>query len=215
MRAAIALIPMLGCGSSTPPPKETPAAPTAKQSTPPATSIAVANDAPKGEIVTAEVEKMNSDEWGRPPVTFRKGHVSPRQPAPTTKTATGFQVQFASHATITTPTIYDRAVIVSGGFKSKELYAYEATTGKPRWAIDLHDDGPSSPACESETCVINTESCTIFAIDVKTGKQRWSYWLGDPLTSAPTIANNRVFASYPASETSDKKPKPPDASHAL
>ena len=220
MRAAAIAAVLVGCGSSTPP-KEKPVKlgnPAAPPAAAPATSTPAeaARDAPKGEIVTAEVEKMNSDEYGRPPVKFRPGHVSPRKPAPTTKTATGFQVQFASHATITTPTVYDRAVIVSGGFKSKELYAYEAQTGKPRWAIDLHDDGPSSPACESGVCVINTESCTIFAIDVKTGKQLWSFWLGDPLTSAPTIAKNRVFASYPAASTSDpKKARPPGASHAL
>jgi outer membrane protein assembly factor BamB len=221
MRAAAIAAVLVGCGSSKPAPKETPPpkTPVAAEPAPapaPTAPAAIANDAPKGEIVTAEVEKMNSGEYGRPPVKFRPGHVSPRKPAPTTRTATGFQVQFASHATITTPTVYDRAVIVSGGFKSKELYAYEATTGKPRWAIDLHDDGPSSPACESGACVISTESCTIFAIDVKTGKQLWSFWLGDPLTSAPTIANERVFASYPAASTSDpKKPRPPGASHAL
>ena len=216
--AVAALI--LGCGSKTPPTqvKETPKpAPVAAMPTPTAPAVTkVDGDAPKGEIVTAEVEKMNSDAFGRPPIKFNKGHVSPRKPAPTTKTATGFQVQFASHATITTPTVYERSVIVSGGFKSKELYAYEAQTGKSMWAIDLHDDGPSSPACESETCVISTESCTIFALEAKTGKLKWSYFLGDPLTSAPTIAKGRVFASYPAAGTSDaKKPRPPGASHAL
>jgi outer membrane protein assembly factor BamB len=217
MKAAIsAVLFTVACGSSTSPKQPaTKQAPVVSNS-PAAKPVPTPTDAPKGEIVTAEVEKMNSDEFGRPPVKFNKGSVSPRKAAPTTKTATGFQVQFASHATITTPTIYERAVIVSGGFKSSELYAYEASTGKSLWAIDLHDDGPSSPACESETCVISTESCTLFAIDAKTGKQRWSYWLGDPLTSAPTIAKDRVFASYPAASTNDpKKPRPPNASHAL
>ncbi|MBA3503567.1 MAG: PQQ-binding-like beta-propeller repeat protein [Deltaproteobacteria bacterium] len=213
--AAVALF-LLGCGSQPPPAPGPTASPTAVAPTPEASKAKVDHDAPKGEIVTAEIEKMNSAEFGRPPVKFNKGHVSARKPAPTTKTANGFQVQFASHATITTPTVYERSVIVSGGFKSKELYAYEAQSGKPMWAIDLHDDGPSSPACESETCVISTESCTIFALEAKTGKMKWSYWLGDPLTSAPTIAKNRVFASYPAAGTSDpKKPRPPGASHAL
>ena len=172
-------------------------------------------DRPPGELVTAAVEAMNGPTYGRPPIDFRKGSVS-RIKAPTAKrTATGYQVQFASHATITTPTVYDRAVIVSGGFKSQQLYALEATTGKPRWALELHDDGPSSPACEHGVCVINTESCTIFAIAAETGKLLWSYWLGDPLTSAPTIAGDRVFASYPAGTTADGKPRPPGASHAL
>jgi len=62
-----------------------------------------------GEIVTAEVLKMNGAEFGRPASKFRPGSVS-AVPAPkSSKTATGFQVQFASHATITTPTEIGRA----------------------------------------------------------------------------------------------------------
>ena len=171
--------------------------------------------APDGEIVTAEIEAMNSKDHGRPPIQFRPGSVSPLPAPKAAKTVSGFQVQFASHATITTPTVYDRAVIVSGGFQSKELYAFEARTGKSIWALDLHDDGPSSPACEQGVCVVNTESCTIFAIAADTGKLLWSYWLGDPLTSAPTIAGDRVFASYPATGTADGKAAPPGANHAL
>jgi outer membrane protein assembly factor BamB len=105
---------------------------------------------------------------------------------------------------------------VSGGFRSEQIYAYEARTGKPVWGLDLHDDGPSSPACDREVCVVSTESCTMFAIAADTGKHLWSYWLGDPLTSAPSIANGRVFASYPTGQTADEgKPRPPGASHAL
>ena len=132
---------------------------------------------------------MNAD--AKPIAQFRGGSVSPIEPPKAAKTATGFQVVFGSNATITTPTVYDRKVIVSGGFRANQLFAYEATTGKPVWGINLHDDGPSSPACEDGVCVINTESCTIFAVDAQTGKHLWSYWLGDPLTSAPTIAGGR------------------------
>ena len=169
---------------------------------------------PPGDIVTAEVLKMNGPEYGRPAARWRPGSVAPIAAPPSTRTASGFQVQFASHATITTPTVYDRKVLVSGGFQGKELFAYEAGTGKPLWGIDLHDDGPSSPACDDGVCVLNTESCTIFAIEARTGKHLWSYWLGDPLTSAPTIAGGRVFASYPQGAT-DGKPMPPGAHHAL
>ncbi len=223
MKAAItAAIPALsclvGCGSSTE------RGPTAPPTAPPTASLgkvpevvrtADGQEAPSGELVTELVVKMNSAEYGRPPTTFRPGHVSPRAAPKAQPTPTGFSVHFGSGATVTTPTVYERAVIVSGGFSSKELYAFEATTGAPLWAIDLHDDGPSSPACERGVCVVSTESCTLFAIDAGTGKQLWSYWLGDPLTSAPTIANDRVFASYPAAGTSGGKPRPPGATHAL
>jgi outer membrane protein assembly factor BamB len=159
---------------------------------------------------------MNSARYARPPTTFRAGHVSPRPSPKPARTAAGFVVQFGSHASITTPTVYRNSVIVSGGFQSKELYAFETRTGKPQWAIDLHDDGPSSPACEDNVCVISTESCTLFALAADTGKALWSFWLGDPLTSAPTIAHGRVFASYPAAGTAaGTLPRPPGASHAL
>jgi outer membrane protein assembly factor BamB len=169
---------------------------------------------PQGEIVTAQIKELNSDKYGRPPSKFRSGAVSPIAAPKPTKTSTGYQVKFASAATIVTPTVYDHEVIVSGGFRSKELYAYESQTGKPLWGINLGDDGPSASACEQGVCVLNTESCTIFAVDAKTGKQLWSYWLGDPLTSAPTIAGNLVFAAYPA-QSAEGGAVPPGANHAL
>ncbi len=169
---------------------------------------------PDAELVTAQVLAMNSHDRGRPPNKFRTGHVVKRATPKPTSTVTGFEVKFGA-AMITTPTVYDRKVIVSGGFNSKELYAFEAKTGKPVWGISLDDDGPSNPACERGICVINTESCTIFAIDANTGDQLWSWWLGDPLTSAPTIAGGRVFTSFPAAATSDGKPRPDGASHVL
>jgi Ca-activated chloride channel homolog len=172
-------------------------------------------DVPKGEIVTDQVKEMNSGKYGRPPTEFRPGHPTRVEPPRPTKTQAGFQVVFASAAQITTPTVYERKLIVSGGFRSTLLYAYESQTGKPIWGLNLHDDGPSSTACERDVCVVNTESCTIFAVQASTGKHLWSYWLGDPLTSAPTIANQRVFAAYPAGTTSDGKPRPPGATHAL
>jgi Ca-activated chloride channel homolog len=210
---ATAAVLVLGCGgkektTTTPAPQKQPMAVKS------VTSVDSDNP-PQGEIVTAELEKMNGSDYGRPGTTFQKGNPRPIQVPKASKTATGFQVQFASHATITTPTVYEREVIVSGGFQGKELYAYETQTGKEIWGIDLGDDGPSSPACENQVCVVNTESCTIFAVDAKTGKHLWSYWLGDPLTSAPTIAGNRVFASYPASGGENGKPQPPNANHAL
>lgn len=170
--------------------------------------------APDAEVVTHAVLAMNAPGSGRPPNKFRTGHVTKKLAPTATATATGFEVKFGA-AMITTPTVYDRKIIVSGGFNSKELYAFEAKTGKPVWGVSLDDDGPSNPACESGVCVINTESCTIFALDAKTGDELWSWWLGDPLTSAPTIAQNRVFTSFPAATTADGKPRPEGATHVL
>jgi outer membrane protein assembly factor BamB len=168
-----------------------------------------------GENILAQVLKMNSDAYGKPAAQFRKGHVSARQ-APTAKVGkTGFVVQLPSRAPIVTPAVYDGRVYVSGGFHSREFYAFEAKTGKPAWSIDIDDDGPSSPVCEQGVCVFNTESCTVFAVDARTGKQLWSWWLGDPLTSSPTVAGGSVFTSYPSRVAAGGKEPPPEASHVL
>jgi outer membrane protein assembly factor BamB len=168
-----------------------------------------------GENVLPQLLKMNSDAYGRPAAQFRTGHVSARR-APDPKVGkTGFVVQLPSGAPVVTPAVYDGKVYVSGGFRSKEFYAFEAKTGKPIWSIAIDDDGPSSPVCDQGVCVFNTESCTVFAVDARTGKQLWSWWLGDPLTSSPTIAGGSVFTSYPSGGTAGGKPAPPHASHVL
>lgn len=173
--------------------------------------------APDGEDWSKQVAGMNADQYARPPRTFRQGHVSRREAPKPVKTATGWSVKFAASAAITTPAVYEGMVYTSGGFNSKEFYAFDMTTGAAKWALDLDDDGPSTAACANRVCVFNTESCTIFAVDSHTGEQLWSWWLGDPLTSAPTIANGLVFTSYPASgvEEDSDKPRPPGATHAL
>lgn len=149
-----------------------------------------------GEDVTAMVAGWTS----RPPTTFRAGHVTKRSldRKALTKGKTGWRAELPSHAPITTPAIHAGKVLVSGGFHSKQVFAFEAKTGDLVWGLDLDDDGPSAPACEDDVCVFNTESCTVFAVKMSTGDLLWAHWLGDPLTSAPAIANGKVFTSYPA-----------------
>ena len=168
-----------------------------------------------GENILPKVLKMNSDAYGKPTAQFRRGHVSKRKSPNAKQTQNGFTIQLPSRAPVVTPAVYGGTVYVSGGFHSKEFYAFEAKTGKPVWSIDLDDDGPSSPVCDQQVCVFNTESCTVFAVDAATGKQLWSWWLGDPLTSSPTIAGGNVFTSYPSRGATGGKPAPPGASHVL
>ena len=128
------------------------------------------------------------------------GHVTPRDLATDaiTKQDQGFTIKLPS-STRSEPSIYAGKLFVSGGFHSKEfLCFFEAATGKPVWAMNLDDDGPTSAACEDGVIVFNTESCTVFALEADTGRQLWSWWLGDPLTSTPTISRGVVFTSYPA-----------------
>ena len=153
-----------------------------------------------GKDVTAEVRSWNSAAFAAPATSFRAGSAHPRQldTAALTKVGSGFSIKLPSGAPVLSPAVYGGLVITPGGFHSRELYAFEASTGKLAWAIDLDDDGPSAPACEDGVCVINTESCTLFAVEARTGKLLWSWWLGDPLMSSPTIAGGKVFTAYPA-----------------
>jgi outer membrane protein assembly factor BamB len=170
-----------------------------------------------GSEVLAKLLAMNGPDAAAPPTDFRSGHVGSMALAKDaiTRTKNGFVVKLPSGAPITTPAVHDGKVYVSGGFHSREFFAFEGRTGKLVWGASLDDDGPSSPACEGRICVVNTESCTIFGLDAQTGEQKWSWWLGDPLTSAPTIADGRVFTSYPASQGAGGKPRPAGATHVL
>jgi len=136
---------------------------------------------------------------GKPKANFKEGHVKTRDVSGQFKVDRDWTIIQLPKAGMTpSPTYYDGKVYVSGGFGSKEFYAFDARTGEVVWAIDLDDDGPSSAVIQDGIVIFNTESCTIFAVDAQTGKQLWSYWMGDPLMSTPTIANGMVFTAYPA-----------------
>ena len=85
-------------------------------------------------------------------------------------TKNGFVIQLPSKTNIPTPVVEDGKLFVSGGFGSKEYFAFDAKNGEQLWAVTVDDDGPSSGVIEDDVLVFNTESCTIFACDKKTGK---------------------------------------------
>lgn len=174
--------------------------------------VPVASPAPDpAEDVTATFLAWNARDDRKPPTSFPSGSVSRRGLARVRKGSGSFRARLPSGTPVLTPTVHRGVVLASGGFGSQEVFAFDARTGDPRWAITLSDDGPSTFACEDGTCLLNTESCTIFAIDAETGEHRWSKWLGDPLMSSPTVASGRVFSAYPAS---GQRPDP-RATHVL
>lgn len=155
---------------------------------------------PQKTDITAQVREMNSAKYATPPNKFREGHVNAKalDAKALKKTDTGYVIQLPSGAPVPTPTVYKDRLFVSGGFSTREYFCFNAADGKFVWGMSLDDDGPTSAVCADDIVVFNTESCTIFALDANTGKQIWSYFLGDPLTSTPTIADGKVFTSYPA-----------------
>ncbi|MEL6195347.1 MAG: PQQ-binding-like beta-propeller repeat protein, partial [Bacteroidota bacterium] len=144
--------------------------------------------------VLALQEKMPA-----PSESFRPGHVNAREISDyLEKTENGFTITLPKRSLTPSPTIYKGILYVSGGFGSKEFYAFDAQTGEVLWGMDLDDDGPSSAVVENDIVVFNTESCTIFALNYQTGEHLWSYFLGDPLMSTPSIKDGIVYTAYPA-----------------
>ena len=135
-----------------------------------------------GDDVTEDVRRQNSDRFARPSTQFRPGTVTATQlpDSAITRADGSFRVQMPSGAPVTTPAVWEELIVVSGGFRSHEVYAFRAGRGDLVWAIRVSDDGPSNPACQDRVCVVNTESCTLFAVDAHTGEQLWSWYLGDP-----------------------------------
>jgi Ca-activated chloride channel homolog len=149
--------------------------------------------------ILPQILALNGDDQFSPKKDFRKGNITPGKINNyVTKTPDGFCIQLPEKTNIPTAAVINGTIYLSGGFGSRQYYSFETETGKNKWAINLDDDGPSSPAIEDGVIVFNTESCTIFACDMITGKPLWSYFLGDPLMSMPTIANGIVFTAYPA-----------------
>jgi len=169
-----------------------------------------------------EVLIINGTDVSKPPTSFRKGHANPSNyKSKVEMTENGFVVKLEASNITPTPSAYDGAIFVSGGFGSKSYFSYDAKSGQCNWGSNLDDDGPSTAAIEEDIAVFNTESCTIFALDTKSGEEIWSYWLGDPLMSTPTVANGYVFTAYPTrpKEIKGKEAKEAakkyDPSHAL
>ncbi len=177
-------------------------------------------DLTQGEDITAELRAKQSDRFRGPPSIFRHIETTVVDAPTPERTELGYRVQLPSGAPVMTPTVYGDKVVVSGGFRSRTMYAFNTHTGQPAWAIGLGDDGPSNAACEDDVCVFNTESCTIFGVDANDGRLLWSWYLGDPLMSAPAIANGVVYAAYPATgggtyPPGEDRPIPDEMSHAL
>lgn len=152
-----------------------------------------------GTDVLTQVMAMNADNMPKPGTTFKTGNITETDLQNYMhKTDHGFVIKLPSSTNIPTPIVQDGKLYVSGGFGSKQYYAFDAKSGEKIWAVNIDDDGPSSGVTEGDVLVFNTESCTIFACDKNTGKFLWSHWLGDPLMSMPAVANGMVFTAYPA-----------------
>ena len=97
-----------------------------------------------------------------------------------------------------TPAFSAGKVYISGGFASRQFFAFDAYSGEPAWALTAEDGGPSAAIVDDGRVIFNAESCKIFVADAETGKLRWKKWLGDPLMSVPVSAGGVVMTAFPA-----------------
>lgn len=94
---------------------------------------------------TSDVIRFNNDNTLSLDVNFKEGHIEQgKLEGYLTKNTNGYTIKLKSQTPITTPTIADNYLYVSGGFGSKSYFCFEINDGRLVWAIDLDDDGPSS-----------------------------------------------------------------------
>ena len=106
-------------------------APAQASSAPKATEVVVGPAMTGGQDVLAEMKAAHGKDVAAPPDDFRTGHATPRKldAKSITRTADGFRVKLPSGAPITTPAAHAGVVVTSGGFHSREIYAFHAKTG--------------------------------------------------------------------------------------
>jgi outer membrane protein assembly factor BamB len=115
----------------------------------------------------------------------------------------GWKVRIPGERAIPSPAVVDGRLFVSGGFGNFYFYTLDANDGYLQWQCQTMDDGPSAAVVTEEYVFFNTESCDLEVLSVY-AEPKWKKWLGDPLLSLPSVANGRIFMSFPHSH-GDKK----------
>ncbi len=158
----------------------------------------VAKELPAPAGTEAEILKLNTQPL--PFVTqFKEVPVTPKHFVNyLQKLRDGYKLDLQTPSFIATPTLHQGTLYAPGGFGSQAFYAFEAATGQLKWAVNLHDDGPSAAVVTDSAVLFNTESCTVFALNAQTGQLRWSKWLGDPLMTSPVTDGQTLFTAYPS-----------------
>jgi hypothetical protein len=80
------------------------------------------------------------------------------------------------------------------------LYALDAETGKPRWAVRVGSDAPHPPLWLPRlekgpplALVLSADRATATAREALTGKPHWSHRLQSPCLGRPLLVNGRIY----------------------
>lgn len=87
--------------------------------------------------ILPDIQALNSDKKVSPPKSFRSGHVTKsRMNNYLEKTPDGYYIKLPSSTNVPTPAVLNGTLFLSGGFGSKQYYAFDAATGALKWAVD-------------------------------------------------------------------------------
>jgi outer membrane protein assembly factor BamB len=99
----------------------------------------------------------------------------------------------ATFAHLPSPAVAAGRVIVSGGFGSMDLLAFEAGSGRRAWTSRFAVNGASAPAVTPGRVVTGTESCTACGVDPRSGATTWSNLLGPSILNMPAVSGDTVY----------------------
>ena len=130
------------------------------------------------EIVASDGEKFRRDEWFR--VERMDGH--PRllwdDPAQ------------AGDAIRSSPCVAEDRVYASS--LDGKVYAFDARSGKQRWAAAAKGAFCSSPVFADGAIYVGSLDQGLYAFDARTGRQKWRFDAGSPLFATPAVTDGVV-----------------------
>jgi outer membrane protein assembly factor BamB len=113
------------------------------------------------------------------------------------KTDYGFDLTFNVKTPNYAPAVFDNNLFVSSGYYTPNIYSINAKNGQFHWGVKFKENGASPAVFADSVILVNTESCTLYALHAYSGKLLWSKWLSPFVHSSPSVANGKVYATYP------------------
>ena len=97
-------------------------------------------------------------------------------------------------ALVSGPAFDRESNIVVVGSDDGRLYAYDASTGEPRWSFETGDKIWSTPVIHRGTVYFGSHDRNIYAVSARDGLLEWSYKTGGIVAGKPLIFRDMVVA---------------------
>lgn len=101
------------------------------------------------------------------------------------------------------PFVAGETVYVSTGFDGARMFAFDATTGEERWAVEDADNPVTGPVLAEGLLYVTFTDGEVAAFDPATGEERWRAYAGvldeevgiDPSPGLPLVVDGTLFVS--------------------